>query len=315
MSEPRRYHWASLIIECDLPLPELTRAAGRNQPDVVIRRAPVRKRQVRRTRCHEWTLPDGTRWASIAKSQGEHVLRFRRFAEFIVSEGGRSVRWRAPAATRPDTLRHLLLDQVMPALAFEHSLIGLHASAVVVDGQGIAFAGPASQGKSTLAASFALDGHAVVTDDCLMLQWKRREPRAVPSYPSLRLWKETADRLLGPTPGLSPVAEYTSKLRVGARVSPIAFRSRPVALRRIYMIDRRRGPARIDLLSTRQAYIELLKIAFRLDPLDRASARREMAALAMLAQAVPVARLRVPLRLESLGDVRRAIAADLGNRA
>jgi len=28
-----------------------------------------------------------------------------------------------------------------------------------------------------------------------------------------------------------------------------------------------------------------------------------------------VARLRVPLRLESLGDVRRAIAADLGNGA
>ena len=83
------------------------------------------------------------------------------------------------------------------------------------------------------------------------------------------------------------------------------------------MIERRRGPARIDLLSTRQAYIELLKTTFRLDPLDRASARREMAALAMLAQSVPVARLRVPLRLESLGEVRRAIAEDLniGTRA
>ena len=317
MSEPRRYRWASLIIECDLPLPELTQVTGRRQPDVVIRRAPVRTRQTRRTRCHEWTLPDGTRWASIAKGRGEHVFRFRRFAEFIVSEGGRSVRWRALAATRPDTIRHLLLDQVMPALASEHSLIGLHASAVVVDGQGIAFAGPASRGKSTLAASFALDGHAVVTDDCLMLQWKRRVVRAVPSYPSLRLWKDTADRLLGPTPGLSPVAEYTSKLRVGARVSPITFRRRPIAVRRIYMIERRRGPARIDLLSTRQAYIELLKTAFRLDPLDRASARREMAALAMLAQSIPVARLRVPLRLESLAEVRLAIAEDLniGTRA
>jgi hypothetical protein len=311
VSEPRRYRWASLVIDCDLPLPELTRVGGRHQPDVVIRRASVRERLNHRP-YHEWTLPDGTRWASIAKSSGEHVFRFRRFAEFVVSEGGRSVRWRAPAATRPETIRHLLLDQVLPALALEHSLIGLHASAVVVDGQGIAFAGPASRGKSTLAASYAVDGHAVVTDDCLMLQWKRREPRAVPSYPSLRLWKETADRLLGATSGLTPVAEYTSKLRVGARVSPIAFRRRPVTVRRIYMIERRRGSARIDPLSTRQAYIELLKIAFRLDPLDRASARREMAALAVLAQSVPVARLRVPLRLESLGDVRRAIAADLG---
>jgi hypothetical protein len=313
VSEPRRYRWASLIIECDLPLPELTPVADRRRhpPDVVIRHAAARTLQGRRTLCHEWKLPDGTRWASISKRRGEHVLRFRRFAEFIVGEGGRSVRWRAPAATRPHTIRHLLLDQVLPALAFEHSLIGLHASAVVVDGQGIAFAGPASQGKSTLAASFALDGHAILTDDCLMIQWKRREPRAVPSYPSLRLWTGTANRLLGSTSHFAPVAEYTSKLRVGARVSSIAFHRRPVAVRRIYLIDRRKGSARIDLLPPRQAYIELLKIAFRLDPLDPESARREMEALAALAQCVQVARLRVPMRLESLGHVRRVIAADL----
>ena len=255
---------------------------------------------------------DGTPWASIARNSGEHVLRFRRFAEFIVGEGGRSVRWRAPADTRPDTIRHLLLDQVMPALAFEHSLIGLHASAVVVDGQGIAFAGPASRGKSTLAANFALDGHAVVTDDCLMLQWKRREPRAVPSYPSLRLWKDTADRLLGPTPGLASVAEYVEASSRRARAS-----SPSAAVRSPSAESPRSNEAEAPFASThstRQAYIELLKIAFRLDPLDRASARREMAALGLL-RSPSVARLL--LRLDSLGDVRRAVAADLGvvNRA
>ena len=299
------------MIDCDLALPELTRAGGQRPPDVVVRRAPARQHQTVRTRCHEWRLPDGTRWASVAKGDGEHVLRFRRFAEFVVADMGRSIRWRAPATTRPETIRHLLLDQVLPAVAFEHSLIGLHASAVVIGGQGVAFAGPASRGKSTLAASFALDGHAVVTDDCLMLDWRRREPSAVPSYPSLRLWKDTANRLFGPTPALTPVAEYTSKLRVGARVSAIRFRRRPVRLRRIYMIDRRRGAARIDVLSSRQAYMELLKITFHLDPLDRATARRQVVALAALAETVPVARLRVPLQLDSLDDVRRIVVVDL----
>ena len=114
-------------------------------------------------------------------------------------------------------------------MAFEHSLIGLHASAVVVDGMAVAFAGPASRGKSTLAASFAVDGHAVVTDDCLMMEWQRPDPRAVPSYPSLRLWKSTADRLFGSdAPAWRPVAEYTSKLRVGARVRAVTFRRLPV---------------------------------------------------------------------------------------
>jgi hypothetical protein len=311
VSEPRRYLWASLVIDCDLALPELTPAAGRRPPDLVVRRAPARQRHSVRTRCHEWRLPDGTRWASVAKGDGDHVLRFRRFAEFVVTDRGRSIRWRAPATTRPETIRHLLLDQVLPAVAFEHSLIGLHASAVVIGGQGVAFAGPAGRGKSTLAARFALDGHAVVTDDCLMVDWRQREPAAMPSYPSLRLWQDTANRLLGPTRGLTPVAEYTSKLRLGARVSAIRFRRRPVRVRRIYMIERRRGAARIDVLSSRQAYMELLKIAFHLDPLDRVAARRQVAALAALAECVPVARLRLPLRLDSLDDVRRVVITDL----
>ena len=310
MSNGRRYRWASLVIDCDLPLPELTRLPDGRRADVVVRRArPGRFRAgVRR---HHWRLPDGTRWASVATSGGEHVVRFRRLAQFVVSDQGRSIRWHAPAATKPETIRHLLLDQVMPAVAFEHALIGLHASAVVVGGMGVGFAGPASRGKSTLAASFAVDGHAVVTDDSLMMEWRRPVPRAVPSYPSLRLWKSTADRLLGPAAGVTPVAEYTSKLRVGARTPSIRFRRLPVRIRKIYVIDRRAGAARIDPLSTRQAYIELLKATFRLDPLDRVAARLEVAALSAIVQQVPVARLRVPLDLNSLTGVRHAIAADL----
>jgi hypothetical protein len=298
------------VIDSDLPLPELMKLSGQRRADVVVRRAPPHRLRARVSR-HQWRLPDGTRWASVATSEGEHVLRFRRYARFVVSDQGRSIRWHAPPATKPETIRHLLLDQVMPAVAFEHSLIGLHASAVVIGGMGVAFAGPASRGKSTLAASFAADGHAVVTDDSLMMEWRRPDPRAVPSYPSLRLWKSTADRLLGSTPGLTPVAEYTSKLRVGLRAGAVRFRRRPVCIGKIYVIERRAGAVRIDALSTRQAYIELLKTTFRLDPLDRAAARREVAALAAIVQLVPVARLRVPLELDSLTGVRRAIAADL----
>jgi hypothetical protein len=315
VSETLRYRWASLVIECDFPLPELPVVRGGRVPDIVVRRAAARTRGSIGAPVHQWLLPDGTRWASVAKRERERVVRFQRFAAFAVADGGRTVKWHAPSTTRPDTLRHLLLDQVLPAMAFEHSLIGLHASAVVVGGAGIAFAGPTSRGKSTLAASFAADGHPVVTDDCLMLRWKSAEPCAVPSYPSLRLWKSTADRLFGLGGSLAPVAQYTSKLRISAGGSAFVFRRRPVRVGRIYVIDRRVGPARIDRLSGREAYVELLKTTFHLDPLDPVAARREVAALAAIVRRVPVARLRVPLQLESLRDVRRAIAADLAGAA
>ena len=314
MSEARRYRWASLVVDCDLPLPELNAAGGRRRADIVVRRAAAsrdRRRGRAPTTRHEWRLPDGTRWASVASGDGEHVLRFRRFAEFVVTGGGRSVRWRAPASTKPETIRHLLLDQVLPAIAFEHSLIALHASAVVVDGVGVAFAGPTSRGKSTLAASFAVHGHPVVTDDSLMMDWRAPSPRAIPSYPSLRLWRDTADRLFGRRVSTKPVAQYTSKLRVGAAARALTFRRLPVHVGKIYIVERRAGAARVVPLSRREAYVELLKTTFRLDPLDRDAARREVAALSSIVQQVPVARLLVPLRLDRLNGVRQLVAADL----
>ena len=241
-------------------------------------------------------------------------MQFGRLAEFIIGGDGKSVQWRAARATRPETMRHLLLDQVLPTLAFEHGMLSLHASAVSVTGGAVAFAGPSSRGKSTLAASFALDGHTVVTDDCLMLRWRRREASAIPSYPSLRLWTETAARVLGPAlapEDLSPVAQYTSKVRLDRRVTAIGFCRRPARLRRIYVLERGRGPTQIETLSRRQAYIELLKITFRLNPLDKSTLHREVAALDAVTALVPVARLRVPSRLGALADVRRAILKDL----
>jgi hypothetical protein len=311
VSDARRYRWASLVIDCDLPLPELTRVSARRRADIIVRRA-LPPRPGSGAKRHTWTLPDGTRWASVTSGGGEHVMRFRRFAEFVVGDNGRSIRWCAPAATTPETLRHLLLDQVLPAVAFEHDLISLHASAVVVEGQGVAFAGPSGRGKSTLAASFALDGCAVLTDDSLMVDWQRRVPRAVPSYASLRLWKAAAARFLGASGILVPVAQYTSKLRAGPRHSAIRFHSAPIRVCRIYLIEPRRGAVRISGLSSRQAYIELLKVTFRLDPFDRAASRREVVALAALAEQVGVASLRVPSGLHALAEVHRAIRADLG---
>ncbi|MFI5179023.1 MAG: hypothetical protein ACHQO8_10685, partial [Vicinamibacterales bacterium] len=140
MSEARRYVWASLVVESDMALPELPRSRRAGRPDIVVRRA-VRRAAAAGGRRHQWRLPDGTRWASVVSGADEHRMRFQRFAEFVVASHGRSIAWRAPAKTRPETLRHLLLDQVLPAVAAGHAMIGLHASAVDMDGA-VAFAGP-----------------------------------------------------------------------------------------------------------------------------------------------------------------------------
>ncbi len=61
----------------------------------------------------------------------------------------------------------------------------LHASANVVDGIVVAFAGPCGAGKSTLAAILERAGHAVASDDALLLRAQRDTIYAVPAYPGL----------------------------------------------------------------------------------------------------------------------------------
>jgi hypothetical protein len=64
-------------------------------------------------------------------------------------------------------------------------------------------------------------------------------------------------------------------------------------------------------LSERDAFIALVRLAFRLDPYDRVHVSDEMDRLARLSRAVSVRLLGVPWRLENLSAVRKAVLRDL----
>jgi hypothetical protein len=309
----RRYRWSSLVIESATPLPELARTESAR---VDLRFECDRRGQPRRTArwSHQWTLPNGVRWLSIARVDGEHIFRFARLADFVVSADRRSIRCDAARTTSPDTIRHLLLDQVLPALTSGGRRFGVHASAVEIAGVAVAFLGASGRGKSTLAAVLGLCGAPIVTDDCLILDLSPAGVAAVPTYPSLRLSRETARGLGAAVSRAGRVAQYTSKLRLGhGSVAGVRFRHRPLPLGRLYLLERGRRSAapRVVPLSRRQSYIELMKFSFRFDPRDPVALLEECDRLTRLAHAVPVARLRVPSDLAALADVRATILDDL----
>ncbi len=51
--------------------------------------------------------------------------------------------------------------------SFDASL--LHSAAVNVDGKGLLLCGPSGAGKSTLALALGIEGHSIVSDDCVLL--------------------------------------------------------------------------------------------------------------------------------------------------
>lgn len=309
-----RYAWGDEILASSRQLPELTlRPQQRATFHLKWTRAPVNARSCEWI--HRWTAPGGRAWLTIGKHAGGYVLRFQRFADFQWSPRQRELTCHIRPRTQMSTVRHLLLDQVLPAISSGENGSGLHASAVVVAGEAVAFAGKTGAGKSTLAASFAAAGFPALTDDCLIVKEGDGQFFGVPTYSSLRLWNDAADAL---GPGVGPrrrVAAYSRKIRVNATTSTIPFCSAVAPLRCVYLLETgaaRRGVG-IEPLSERDAFIALVGLAFRLDPYDRVHLATEMDRFARLSRMVSVRLLRVPRQFENLVSVHDAVLRDLQN--
>lgn len=224
--------------------------------------------------------------------------------------------------TSIDTLRHLLLDHVLPLVLNLRGRDALHATAVVTPHGVCAFAGMAGTGKSTLAASFALAGCPVLSDNCLVIEEQGGRLAAVPAYPGLRLWNDTCAALAPRTAARSRVAHYTDKQRLVWQEQATNFPLTPLPLRRIYLVTRLTDEAWTDLVTPcielcpqRQAFMALLEQTFRLDVTDAAMLVRQLHWLERIVTRIPVHRLYIPNDFAALPAVRATVLADCAPRA
>lgn len=257
-----------------------------------------------------WTLPRGATarrrpWLAFGRHAGGYLLRFHDLTDFRVSPAGDRVDYAAADGCPADTLRHLLLDQVLPLVLSQRGSLVLHASAVHVDGVGaIAFAGPAASGKSTIAAALALRGCSIIADDSLVIAGAADAPVVIPGYPGVRLWGDSKRRLGLERAGGARVAHYTSKTRLDA--TALTFRGAPSPLRMVFVVGRRSRAARpawSQALRPRDRLMALARLAYVMDVEDRRQLSTVFASLSSLIDSVAVARLH-------LAEGRRAL---LGN--
>jgi len=249
---------------------------------------------------HHWRIK-GTRgrpWLSIGRRDGGYVLRFPDLADFDVSAAGDRIVCRPAVRLDGSTLRHLLLDQVLPLALSRSGHLVLHASAVHVPRLGcVAFVGPTGCGKSTLAAALGLRRCPVVTDDCLVvggLGSRRERPMAVPGYPGLRLWRAAARGLGLERDAGARVAHYSAKRRLCSHAVP--FRFRPSPLCALFVLGRRRPPGeptRTRAFGSRDRLIALAPYTYVMDVEDRRQLSQMFRSLSTLVTRVPVVRLNL----------------------
>jgi hypothetical protein len=306
-----RYRISDIVLSSDIAVPELE-AVG-DAPDWHFTLSDRRPVTARPQWFHRWRNPGEGPMLSFGRVPAGYLLRFHGRADFAIDFASRAiVGWRRPKATLA-TLRHLLIDQVVPLVLSRDRLV-LHASAVATPSGAVAFVGYTGAGKSTLAAALAIGGLPILADDCLVVEPARRGFVARPFYPGVRLWADSV-RAVGASPRASaPVAHYTRKRRLDAR--DLSCESRAVPLRRIFVLDRPAKPRQnTPLLLTRlrgvDALLRLLECTFQLDITDAGAVRRTFERQSQLVRAVPVDRLTFPWQLKTLAATCDAVVGRL----
>ena len=298
-----------LGLKSNIPLPELPPASGKEAECSFQLSAAREPCHTPGEWFHHWCFPDGKIWLAFARVGPDYLLRFPELADFVVSADGKQIRCLQMSATPVETIRHLLLDQVIPLVLSKRGELVLHASAVETPRGAIAFLGTTGWGKSTLAASFSEQGFRFLTDDCLLLKESGQQLVVIPSYPGLRLWPEAVSALFEDEPGLSQVAHYTVKKRV-SRNGGLRFSSEPVPLRRMYFLvapEEARAAISINAVSPREAFIELVKYAYVLDITDRERLKEDFQRVSRLAVLPLFYRVAFPRDFSLLPAVRQAI--------
>lgn len=300
-----RYRLSGFIVESSLALPELLPASG--TPSCLFELATAARARQRPRWYHHWQEA-GRRWVSFARLPSGYLLRFPGLADFEVSRDGSHISVRPRRQMPPETLRHLLLDQVWPLALSGAGRFVIHASGVVLpDGRAVAFAGTAGAGKSSLAAAMAAAGCRLVSDDCLLLERTGSDWLAVPSYPGLRLWPDMLAGLEADEEGTSEVAHYTSKKRLARGALPFSVDAAPLAAVYIVRPLPAGAPTKIARLTGGTPVMELVPSTYLLDCEDRVQLERSFAHLAALTTMVPIRQLDLPHALDRLGTIARSL--------
>jgi hypothetical protein len=259
---------------------------------------------------HTWMPPGATEgqtpWLQMARHAGGYLLRFPGRADFTVSCDGRQIDCRPVAPVHLASIRHLLLDQVLPlALSLDGRMV-LHAAGVITpQGKAIAFAAESGAGKSTLATGLIRSGCSLLTDDGLLITEQEGLPFVTPSYPGVRLWSDSTGELFANSPVTAEYADYTSKRRLGIGSNAISFQDESKELKVLYFLGKPSTQSQVQFhqLSQREAFMELVKFTFALDVKDSERLKSSFAQFERLSTFPIFFRIDYPRRWEELPAV------------
>lgn len=202
------YQAYSLNLVSTLPLPGLL--SGEGKVDVYI---DFVRRESAASGEHSPIL-----CASASPSQVH--LTWGGVGDLLIEDGCRITIVPTPNADE-DALRLFVLGAGLGVLLHQRGLLVFHASGVVINDQVVGFIGAKGWGKSTTAATLHQRGHALISDELLVVRFDDQgQPLVIPGSPQIKLW---ADALV------STGGDPNSAVRVRSGVDKFSVNAASVA--------------------------------------------------------------------------------------
>lgn len=258
--------------------------------------------------------PNPTRWYKYAQlDNGQSYLRWDDLFEFLIDADGSRIWCGWLGAASLESLQVYLLGHALSFALVKQGYEPLHATAIVIDGQAIAFLGSSGFGKSSLAAAFLADGGRLLTDDMLVLSRRERGYEAQPGPRRIKLFPKMARRFLTGTGSAVPMNNETEKLVLPLSADQRHHGSPPLGA--LYLLApprtmRRKQSIELTSLTTREAFIALVRGTFNPLISDADRLRRQYNECLTIASRVPARRISYPRVLAILPAVKQAILDD-----
>ena len=290
-----------------LPCPELKQ--GSVLPDIELTQCSGQELSEACGRVPKSFDDDGFWQWSIFEDETAHVCWKDHF-EFLVSSDGKRVLWRKLQNVADEVFFTYFLGHVLSFCLLTRGIEPLHATAIVVNGEALAFLGDSGCGKSTLAATFLGRGYSLLTDDVLVLEFNGENVLAHPSLARIKLTPHSADAVFQGRRSI-PMNSFTSKM-IFPLEAPQHMRD-PVRLRAIYVLPEIPSDSQVEVrrLFGRASFLPLVANTFNNLVITPARLKQQFAFASRLTSSVPIKQMSYPKGLDLLPKIASTIVADL----
>lgn len=134
--------------------------------------------------------------SKIVHTPDAFLLDIAHVAKYLTTNGNNILIEPYSPKIDPRSVRLYVLATAMAAILAQRSLLPFHAASVLVNDKLTLIAGESTAGKSSSIAGLIKRGYRIFSDDVLVInQLKNNQINGTASYPMIKLWEDTADKL------------------------------------------------------------------------------------------------------------------------